>query len=113
MTEGLLGILGHQALELSLGFLVVEEGLPGIAENACELAPRVRGAHVDDTHRRNPRARRLDAEQAWGLAVLHAAPEFALRRQEQVLVERIGRNGDLDPLAAAGDDRKRRQLGIS
>ena len=42
--------------------------------------------------------RRLDAEQARGLAALDAAPEFPLGGDDEVLVERIGMGRDLDPL---------------
>ena len=41
-------------------------------------------------------------------AILDAAPEFPLGRNEQVLIERVGMGLDLNPLAAAGDDRKGR-----
>jgi hypothetical protein len=54
------------------------------------------------------RAGRLDPEQVRGLASLDAAPELLLCGEQQVLVERIGRNGHLDPLAASGDDGKHR-----
>ena len=59
-----------------------------------------------------PRSRRLDTKEARGLAALHAAPEFFLRRQQEVLVEGIGRDGDLDPFAATGNDREHGRLGI-
>jgi hypothetical protein len=39
-------------------------------------------------------------EQARGLTALDAAPELLLRREQEVLVERIGRNRDLDPFSA-------------
>ena len=42
------------------------------------------------------------------LAILDAAPELPLGGDDQVLVERIGVGRDLDPLAAAGDDREHR-----
>src|SRR6266849_8466314 len=48
MPDCLLGVLGHQRLELAPRPLVVEEGLPGAAEDGRELGPRVRRAHVDD-----------------------------------------------------------------
>src|SRR5437588_9060044 len=78
MTERFLGVLGDQALELGLGFLMVEKGLPGGAEDRRELGPGIGGRHVDDPHRRKARARRVDPEQARGLAILHTAPELAL-----------------------------------
>jgi hypothetical protein len=49
---------------------------------------------------------------AGGLATRHAAPEFLLRRQKQMLVEGIGGYLDLDPFAATGDDREHRASGI-
>src|SRR5262245_55834263 len=48
MPDRLLGVLRHQRLELALGALVVEKSLPGVAEERCELGPRVRRAHIDD-----------------------------------------------------------------
>ena len=53
-------------------------------------------------------SRWLDAEDARALAALDAAPEFLFRRQKEVLIERIGWYLDLDPLAAAGDNREHR-----
>ncbi len=50
--------------------------------------------------------------EARGLAALDTAPEFLLSCEQEVLVERIGWDRDLDPFAAAGDDREDRQLGI-
>src|SRR5262249_14672475 len=46
VPKRLLDVLGNKFLELSLGFLVVEKGLPGAAEDSRELSPGVRGAHV-------------------------------------------------------------------
>ena len=112
VPERLLGVLRHQALEFDLGLLVLEEGRPGRAEHAGEFRPGIGGAHVDDPDRLDPRPRRLDAEQPRRLAALDAAPEFLLGGEQEVLVERIGRNGDLDPFAAAGDDRQHRRPGI-
>ena len=76
-----------------------------------KLRPGIGGAHIDNAHRLDPRPRRLDAEQARGLAALDAAPEFPLGGDDQVLVERIGMGRDLDPLAAAGDHREHRGPG--
>src|SRR2546430_9554480 len=64
--------------------------------------------HIDDPHRLNASSRWLDAEEARALAALDAAPEFLFRRQKKVLIERIGWYLDLDPLAAAGDNREHR-----
>src|ERR1700751_436933 len=90
MTERLLGVLRDEALEFGLGFLVIEKGLPGGAEDRRELGPGVRAGHVDDAHRRKPRARRGNPEQARGLALLDTAPELALGGDEEVLVKGIG-----------------------
>src|SRR5437016_63869 len=98
MADRLLGVLRHQGLEFGLGLLVLEEGRPGRAEHRGKLSPGIGGGHVDDADGRNARAGRLDPKEARGLATLHAAPELLLRRQQEVLVEAIGRNGNLDPL---------------
>ena len=55
-----------------------------------EFRPGIRRAHIDDADRLDARPRRLDTEEPRGLAVLDAAPEFLLRGQKKVLVERIG-----------------------
>jgi hypothetical protein len=46
-----------------------------------------------------------------GFAVFDAAPELPLGCYNQVLVERIGMELDLNPFAAAGDDRQHRRPG--
>src|SRR5690242_13566292 len=46
MADRLLGVLGHESLQFTLGPLVVQECLPGAAEQACKLRPGVRRAHV-------------------------------------------------------------------
>ena len=79
MPDGLLGVLRHQGLELALGPLVVEKGLAGVAEQAGELRPGIRRAHIDDADGLDAWPRRLDIEQARRLAGLDAAPEFLLR----------------------------------
>src|SRR5207244_4186100 len=59
------------------------------------------------------RSRKFDAwfrgfntKEARGLATFDAAPELPLGRDNEMLVERIGVGGDLDPFAAAGDYRE-------
>src|SRR5215472_11587262 len=99
MADRLLGVLGHEAFELGLGFLMIEEGAPSAAEHSGEFAPGIGAAHVDDPYGLDPRPQRLDAEEARGLARLDTAPELLFRGQQEVLVERIGRDGDLNPLA--------------
>src|SRR5689334_13241950 len=60
VSERLLGVPGHQALEFRLGLLVLDEGVPGAPEHGCKLGPSIRAAHVDDADRRQARPRRLD-----------------------------------------------------
>ena len=112
VPDGLLGILRHQFLQIGLGALVLDKGRPGPAEHGGKLRPGVGGTHIDDPDRLQPRPWRLDPEQPGLLAVHHAAPELLLRGQQQVLVQRIGMDGDLDPFAATGDDRQHRGPGI-
>ena len=58
------------------------------------LGPGIRRAHVDDPHSFYSGARRLDAEKARGLAVLHTTPEFSFGGDNEMLVQRIGMSGD-------------------
>src|SRR5262249_56125484 len=55
---GLLGILGHQGLELAFRPFVVEKGAPGFAEERGELSPGIRRAHIDDSDGLDGRPRR-------------------------------------------------------
>src|SRR5262249_52471861 len=59
MPDGFLGVLGHQGLELAFRPLVVEKGMPGVAEQLCELGPRIGRAHIDDADGIDTRPRRL------------------------------------------------------
>ena len=111
MTRGFPGVLRHQGLQLRPRSLMVQGCLPGRLKQAGKLGPGVGSAHVDGADRLDPRPWRLDAKQARGLAGLDAAPELLLGGQQQVLVERIGRNRHLDPFAAAGNDRQHRGAG--
>src|SRR5215212_4786580 len=52
-------------------------------------------------HRFDASPGRLDAEEARGLAGLDAAPELLLGGEQKVLIERVGVDLDLDPLAPA------------
>src|SRR6266436_7310261 len=47
MADRLLGVLRHQALQLGLRLLVLEEGRPGRAEHGGKLGPGIGGGHVD------------------------------------------------------------------
>src|SRR5262245_28782905 len=108
VPERLFGVLGHQRLELAPGALVVEKGLPGIAKERCELRPRVRCAHIDDADGLDARPWRLGHDEVWDFAGLHAAPELLFRRHQNGEIKRVHRYDDLDPFAAAGNDREHR-----
>src|SRR6516162_2926841 len=87
---------------------MVQKGLSGAAENPSKFRPGVRGTHIDDTHRLYSWLWRFDTKEVRGLAAFDTAPELSLRSNDQVLVKRIGMGGDLDPFAAACDDREHR-----
>ena len=55
---------------------------------------------------------RLAQEEARRLAGFDTAPELFLSREQQMLVERISRNGKFNPLAAAGNDREYRRRSV-
>ena len=112
MPDRFLGVLRHELFQLRLGILVFQEGRMGAPENAGKFRPRIRGAHVDDADRLDPDLRRFCQEEARGLAGFDAAPELFLGREQEMLVERISRDGKFNPLAAAGDDRQHRRAGV-
>ena len=58
-------------------------------ENAGELRPRIRGAHIHDPDRLDAYLRRFCQVEARGLTQFDAAPELFLRREQEMLVERI------------------------
>jgi hypothetical protein len=64
------------------------------------------------TTRLDPWPSRHGKEQARGLAALDTAPEFLLRGEQQMLVEGVGVDCDLDPFAAARDDRQHGRCGV-
>src|SRR5215211_8108680 len=103
MPDRFLRIFGHELLQLGFRILVLEKSFAGAPEDACELGPRIRSAHVHDPHCFNPRPWRLDIEQVRGLADLNASPESLLGGYEEMLVERISIDGDFDPLSAPGN----------
>ena len=104
MPDGLPGILRHQLFQVGLGAFVLLVGRPGAAEGGRKLCPAVRSTHIDDTDRFQAGSGWFDPEQPGLLPAHHAAPELLLGGQQQVLVHRIGRHGELDPFAAPGDD---------
>src|ERR1700756_3477810 len=87
---------------------MLEVRLAGPPKDIGELRPGIGRTHVDDPHRLDAGPRWIDTEEARGLAILHAAPEFPFRRQQEVLVEGVGGYLDLDPLSTARNDRERR-----
>src|SRR5262245_43683975 len=100
VADRFLGVLGHKGLELRLGILMLEVSLARASEHTREFRPCIGCAHVDDPHRFDPRAGRLEAKQSRGLATLNAAPEFFLGREQEV---QMGGNRHLGrfPLPAA------------
>jgi len=90
---------------------MIQERLPGAAEQPGEFGPRIRRAHVNDPNRLDPGLRRLDTKEVRGLATLDTALELAFGSHNQMLVQRIGMGGDFDPFAAAGDHREHGQPG--
>src|SRR3954447_1543570 len=91
MPHRFLGVLRHQLLEFGFGGVVFGMGAAGPTKHAGEFGPGVGCAHVHDPDRLDLWPRRLDTEQARGLAGLDAAPELPLGREQQMLIERIGR----------------------
>src|SRR5262245_14199210 len=108
VPDRLLGILRHEGLELTFGPFVVEKGAPGIAEERGELRPGIRCAHVNDADRLDARPWRLGIDQMGRFAGLHAAPELLFRRDQDAQIEWVHGDRDLDPFAAAGDNREHR-----
>src|SRR6266436_6233903 len=74
VSDRLLGVLGHKSLEFRLGILMLEVSLARAPKHAREFRPGVGCAHIDDPHRFDPRAGRLDPKQARRLTTLDAAP---------------------------------------
>jgi len=83
---------------------MIKKGLSGAAEDSGKFGPGIRGAHIHNSNSFDSEFRRLDTEEARGLAALDAALEFALGSDNEMLIERIGMGGDLDPFAAPGDN---------
>src|ERR1700683_3893654 len=100
-------VFRHQGFELGLGPLMVDERRAGCAEEAGELSPGIRVAHIDHPNRFDARPRRFDPIGPRCLARLDTAPEPPLRRHQKVLVERVGGYGHLDAFAPARDNAKR------
>src|SRR3954447_2340007 len=67
MSDGFLGVLRHQRLELGLGSFVLDDRRTGPAVDSGELRPGVRAAHIDRPNRLDPWPGRLCPEQGRGL----------------------------------------------
>src|SRR5215471_1074005 len=76
VANRLLGILRHQGFELAFRPLMLEKCLPGVAEKGGKFRPGIRGAHVNDAHSLNARARRLGIDQVGHFTGLDASPEL-------------------------------------
>ena len=76
---------------------MLQKGLSGAAEETREFRPRVRIAHINNPDGLDPWLWRFDSEQLRWLAALDAAPELALGRDDEMLIERIGMGQNLDP----------------
>src|SRR5205809_864158 len=90
VADGLLGVFGQEGLKLVLGMLVLKERCAGGAIDTRQLSPGIRRGHINDAHRLDSRSWSFDSKKAWGLAVLHTAPELLFRCEQEVLVERVG-----------------------
>ena len=66
MPDGLLGILGHQALEFGLGLLVFGMGRASTGKDCSKPRADVGRTHVDDAHRFDARLRRLGLNKRGG-----------------------------------------------
>src|SRR6516225_9928603 len=106
MTSRLFSVLRHQCFQLDPRALMLQKGLSGGTEDSGKFGPGIRGAHINNTDRFDPRFRRLNTKQARRLTALDTAPELPLSRDNEVLIKRIRMGGDLDPFAAAGDYRE-------
>src|SRR5215212_11795990 len=86
----------------TVGLRMLDKGWSGSAVDGRELGPGVRVTHVDRPHRFNARPWCLKPRrEARGFAGLDAAPELLLGGEQKVLIERVGVDLDLDPLAPA------------
>ena len=66
VTDGLLRVLRHEALQFSLGALVFEKCRVFSSKRAGEFCPRIGNAHIDGMDRCYPRLRWLDTAQRVG-----------------------------------------------
>ena len=89
MTNGLFRIVRHQCFQFDPRALMLQKGLSGGTEDSGQFGPGIRGDHINNTDRFDPRLWRLNTEQTRRIAALDTAPELALGRNDKMLVERI------------------------
>src|SRR5882757_8582338 len=111
VPDRLLGVLWHEPLELALGPLVIGMGLSGFAKQAGEFRPGVGGVHVDYAHRFDAGLRWFAIEQRRGFTGFDRPPEGLFSGDQDGLIDRVGLDRELNPLAVAVDNRKHRFLG--
>ena len=112
MPDRLLDVLWHEAFELRLGVLMLEVGLACAPKHTGEFGPGIwhsyrrsapprcgRGGSTPKTRGRSP----LSTQRQ----------NFFSAVKRKVLIEQIGWYLDLDPLAAAGDNREHRGGGMT
>src|ERR1700674_5766138 len=92
MAGRLLGVLRCQPFQFGLGVLVLQEGHSGLAKEPGEFRPGIGRTHVDDANGLDARPQRLSTERAREVAALDATPELLLGREQEMLVEGIGRH---------------------
>src|SRR5215469_16987726 len=80
MTNHLFGVLRHQCFQLDPRALMLQKGLSGGTEDSGKFGPGIRGAHINNADRLDPRLWRLNTKQARRLAALDTAPELPLSR---------------------------------
>src|SRR5262249_39302212 len=108
VPDRLPGILRYQGFELAFRPFVVEKGARVLRKSAANSAQEF-DALISTMRMASMRgARRLGIDEVRNLAGLDAAPEFLFRRDQDAEVERVHGDRDLDPLAAAGDNREHR-----
>src|SRR5450631_2240076 len=59
MPDGLLGVFGHEPLQLRLGALVLQKSRSGAAKYPGNLRPGIGRAHIDAANGRYARPRRI------------------------------------------------------
>jgi hypothetical protein len=108
VAESLLGVHWYKTLQFSLGSFMLKMSRTGPQEDSGKLRPGVRAGHINNPNSLDTRLRGLNAEKGRGLAALDTPPKLPLGSDNKMLVEGIGVGLDLDPFAAAGNDREHR-----